>query len=237
MAALRDQLHAGIEHLRHNQYAQAASSLEAFLKQTEPNSKPYLQAQMHLVQAYQGNGQPERASSLCRLLTTSKNPQVREWAQQGVKTLSKSRLASIAVSSDSTQAVVPPVPENVPAQATPKVTDSLGTQSTEAVLKSKKRLIALCLERGQSKRAIALCLTLATSDNPQVQQWAKQMIRELSAPPLALPPASSPNLLPHGQQDQSPQASQQDGYSTDYLKGTAMEKIVSKIMKKDTVIL
>lgn len=82
MAALPEQLRLGIDALKQGQYPQAVQAFEAFLQQAEPGSKPYLQAQMHLVEAYQGNGQSQQAADLCRTLTASENPQVQQWARQ-----------------------------------------------------------------------------------------------------------------------------------------------------------
>ncbi|MGB7416241.1 MAG: zinc metalloprotease HtpX, partial [Thermosynechococcaceae cyanobacterium] len=87
MAAFPDKLRLGMDALKQGQYPQAVQTLEAFLQETDPGSKPYLQAQMHLVEAYQGNGQNDRARALCQALATSDNPQVQQWAQQVMQEL------------------------------------------------------------------------------------------------------------------------------------------------------
>ncbi|PZD73894.1 hypothetical protein C1752_01786 [Acaryochloris thomasi RCC1774] len=234
MTALRDQLRVGIAILSNGQYSQAVSSLEDILKQARPASHPYLQAQMHLVQAYQGNGQSTRAYSLCCILATSQNSQVREWAQRTIKALSPNRSTSTAIlcSADRT-------PQSIPPQPKAKSLQSLRLQGTRAFLLSKKRLLEIYLKQGQRERAISLCLTLATSNSSNVQLWAQQAIKKLSQP--VLPKSFSPNSTSKrtDKQQQIPlePCGKPNRYSKNYLEGTAMEKVVSQITRKDTVIL
>jgi HEAT repeat protein len=258
MTALRDQLHVSIEILKQGQYSRAVLSLEAFIQQAKPDSKPYLQAQMHLVQAYQGNGQYARASSLCRILATSQNLRVQRWAQQTIEALLQDHSTPVTLTSaaripapknvpsikpkgcglkESAAAGIP-APQNISPQRQPKSLHSLKLQGTQAFLQTKRRLLDVYLENGQSDRAISLCLTLATSNNPNVQQWAQRAIKKLSSPP-ALPPApASASSLSH-LQTPSPvdSCAQPNRYFANYLEGTAMEKVVSQIRRKDTVIL
>jgi hypothetical protein len=87
MAAFPEKLRLGMDALKQGRFAQAVQTLECCLQETDPGTKPYLQAQMHLVEAYQGNGQNEQAIALCQSLTTSDNPQVQQWAQQALREL------------------------------------------------------------------------------------------------------------------------------------------------------
>ena len=237
MTALRDQLHIGIATLNRGEYSHAVSSLEAFLKQVEPESKPYLQAQMHLVQAYQGNGQRTRACSLCCILATSHHSLVREWAQQTMKALVQENLIPPA-SLESTDGR--PTAKTLPSQSQPQSLNSLSLQGTKAFLQRKKQLLESYLGKGQSDRAMSLCLTLAANNNPHVQRWAQRIIRKLSQP--ALPPAT-PASVSVLSQPLKPQPSSSDEcakpnrYFANYLEGTAMEKVVSQISRKNTVIL
>jgi hypothetical protein len=257
MTALQDQLHVGIKILKQGQYSRAVLSLEAFIQQTKPDSKPYLQAQMHLVQAYQGNGQRARASSLCRILATSQNLRVRRWAQQTTEVLcsTPATLTSTAHIS-APQNISPskpkgckleefavariPAPRNIQPQRQPKSLHALKLQGTQAFLQTKKRLLEIYLGNGQSDRAISLCLTLATSNNPNVQQWAQRAIKKLSPSALPVLPsvaASVSSLLYHQPSSPVDPCAKPNSYFANYLEGTAMEKVVSQIRRKDTVIL
>lgn len=234
MTALRDQLRSGIATLSKGQYSQAVSSLEDVLKQAKPASKPYLQAQMHLVQAYQGNGQSARACALCCLLATSQNSQVREWAQQTIRALSSSR-SKTTVARDAAAPVA--APQAPPAQPKSKSLQSLRSQGAKAFLLSKKRLLEKYLKQGQRERAISLCLTLATSNNPNVQRWAQQAINKLSQPARPAIAASPAPQTSNPQQSPPDPCRQPQRSSKNYLEGTAMEKVVAHITRKNTVIL
>ncbi|MEO0376661.1 MAG: hypothetical protein AAF329_18980 [Cyanobacteria bacterium P01_A01_bin.17] len=236
MTALRDQLRVVIATLSNGQYSQAVSSLEGILKQAKPASHPYLQAQMHLVQAYQGNGQSTRAYSLCYVLATSHNSQVREWAQRTIKALSPNRSTSAATLGSAAHITAH---QSMPPQPKAKSLQSLRLQGTRAFLLSKKRLLGVYLKQGQRERAISLCLTLATSNNSNVQRWAQQAIRKLSQPVLSERsfPDSTSKWTDKQQQISLEPCGKPSRYSKNYLEGTAMEKVVSQITRKDTVIL
>lgn len=237
MTALRDQLHVGIATLNQGEYSRAVSLLETFLKQAKPASKPYQQAQMHLVQAYQGNGQNARAYSLCCILATSHHSQVREWAQHTMKALAQEGL-SLSASPESTDCL--PAVKKLPSQTKPQRLNDLSLQGTKAFLQRKKHLLESYLGKGQGDRAMSLCLTLAASNNPNVKRWAQQIYRKLSQP--ALPPVKSASvsaLSPalNSQPSPSDECAQPNRYFANYLEGTAMEKVVSQISRKDTVII
>ncbi len=208
MAPLPEKLRLGIQTLKQGQYSQAIHFFEAFLQETKPGGKPYLQAQMHLVEAYQGNGQDKLALSLCSLLATSDSPQVQKWAQQVIKELSPvkveqqaavqsaSMAEEIAVSSVQSETPSSPTPATQPDDA-PSIPS--GQEDPDvAFLQAKTQLLEKLLKRGQRDRAISLCLTMATSNNPKVKKWAQQVFRELSAAnssPVNLPSVRKPKAI------------------------------------------
>ena len=74
-------LEIGLNALRQGQNQEAISILEAFCQCQPDDPRDYLQAQMHLVAAYQNVGQLEQAIALCQQLITADNAQVQIWAQ------------------------------------------------------------------------------------------------------------------------------------------------------------
>jgi len=78
-------LEAGLAALKQGDYQAAIDHLETYTRvgaiRESPLPKPQLwRAQMGLVAAYQGNGNLEKAASLCQTLTQSENEKVRAWA-------------------------------------------------------------------------------------------------------------------------------------------------------------
>jgi tetratricopeptide (TPR) repeat protein len=71
----------GLAALRQGQHQEAIAILEAFCQGQPNDSRAYLQAQMHLVEAHQNAGQMEQAIALCEQLIASENAQVQIWAQ------------------------------------------------------------------------------------------------------------------------------------------------------------
>ena len=89
MPAQSDPMKSGLQALEQGRYSEAIASLEMFCQVCpNPNSKPYMQAQMGLAKAYHSHGNPQKALALMRKLATSKEPQVQRWAQQALQTLS-----------------------------------------------------------------------------------------------------------------------------------------------------
>ena len=64
-------LEIGLNTLRRGQPQEAISILEAFCQCQPDDSRDYLQAQMHLVEAYRNVGRLEQAIALCQQLTHS----------------------------------------------------------------------------------------------------------------------------------------------------------------------
>lgn len=74
-------LEIGLNALRREQPQEAISILEAFCQCQPDDPRDYLQAQMHLVEAYRNVGQSAQAIALCQQLITAENAQVQIWAQ------------------------------------------------------------------------------------------------------------------------------------------------------------
>jgi tetratricopeptide (TPR) repeat protein len=74
-------LEIGLNALRQGQHQEAISILEAFCQCQPDDPRDHLQAQMHLVAAYQNVGQLKQAIDLCQRLIAADNAQVQIWAQ------------------------------------------------------------------------------------------------------------------------------------------------------------
>jgi tetratricopeptide (TPR) repeat protein len=75
-------LQNGQKALKMGRFEAAIEQLEMLCHGVESTHKDFAQAQMSLVKAYNGGGQPDRAISLCRHLTTSQKEYVQIWATQ-----------------------------------------------------------------------------------------------------------------------------------------------------------
>lgn len=75
-------LQAGQKALKMGKFEEAIDQLESLCRGVESTHKDFAQAQMSLVKAYNGGGQPDRAIALCRHLTTSQKEYVQIWATQ-----------------------------------------------------------------------------------------------------------------------------------------------------------
>lgn len=74
--------------LKQARYPDAIASLEQFCQTTtQRQSKPFLQAQMWLIQAYHKDHKDLHAIALCEQLIKSDVPQVRQWATQALNKL------------------------------------------------------------------------------------------------------------------------------------------------------
>lgn len=82
---------SGLEALQQGRYAEAVDLLEMFCQLSKVNQE-YWEAQKSLVQAYQGNGQHQKAIALCQKLQASKNPEVQAWARQTLSSLAPNAL-------------------------------------------------------------------------------------------------------------------------------------------------
>jgi hypothetical protein len=78
---------AGLEACHQGRDPEAIEIFQSFCKQAEPGSREFLQAQMHLVKAYQRLEQTTEAIALCEELTICANAQVQIWAHQTLKEL------------------------------------------------------------------------------------------------------------------------------------------------------
>jgi len=82
-------LQAGLEALKQGNTRQGVQILKEFCQYyADPGSKQYLQAQVGLVKGYHRLGETQQAYALCQELATSKNSQIRCWAEQVLVTLS-----------------------------------------------------------------------------------------------------------------------------------------------------
>lgn len=79
--------------LKGKQYPDAIAALETYCSSRSPSALNRVQAQMWLVKAYQDNGQPKEAATLCQQLADSPNSQAQAWARQILPNL----LAAVAV--------------------------------------------------------------------------------------------------------------------------------------------
>lgn len=82
---------SGLEALQQGRYAEAVDLLEMFCQLSKVNQE-YWEAQKSLVQAYQGNGQHQKAIALCQKLLACKNPEVQAWARQTLPNLAPNAL-------------------------------------------------------------------------------------------------------------------------------------------------
>jgi len=93
----RELFQAGHQAAQEKRYPEAIQALEAFCRScTDFSSPDYFQAQMWLVKAYQGNGQLQDAIALCQQLTRSVNPQIQEWANLALPSLTKAQAKQTA---------------------------------------------------------------------------------------------------------------------------------------------
>lgn len=119
MSSPSENLKAGLEALKQGRYQDAIQQFEICCRGFVPDSNEYLQAQMHLVQAYQKSGQVDRAIALCRHLTHSQNFQTKAWAEQALPSLEAS--VSSASQPSTSQAIPNPAPASEAAEvAMPK---------------------------------------------------------------------------------------------------------------------
>jgi len=120
--ARSDTLKFGLQALEQGRYSEAVTALENYCERAETNTQAHLQAQMWLVKAYQGNGQPGKATHLCRQLANSPHQQVQAWARQTLSLLCRSPASNDEVFSST---------GGSPAQQPPSsTTESPGTEST-----------------------------------------------------------------------------------------------------------
>ncbi len=71
---------SGLEAVQQGRNAEAIDLLEMFCQLSKVN-REYWQAQIGLVQAYQGDEQTEKAIALCQKLLVNKNFEVQAWAR------------------------------------------------------------------------------------------------------------------------------------------------------------
>lgn len=110
-------LKVGADAMREARYADAILALETFCKGAiDRRSKPFFQAQMALVQAYQHTGQELHAIALCDQLIKSNVPQVQQWARaarsQLVENPNPTAASANATSEPAPELVSEPAPES-----------------------------------------------------------------------------------------------------------------------------
>jgi len=219
MTAPSDLLQAGVEALKQQRFPEAIQSLETFCdSQPSAHTKDYLQAQMWLVKAYQGNGQLPEAIALCQQMLTSDHPKVQAWVQRVLPTLEASQ--ATATANPAATVAQPTAPQ---ALLSPEQAAAL-YKAGGAALKLKQFdkaiaaledycqgadptmgdyaqaqmwLVKAYQSNDQQEAAIALCEKLLNHERDYVKAWAQQMHVRL-APPAPqpetstdLPPASS----------------------------------------------
>ena len=84
-------LEVGLAALKRGDYPEAIAHLEAVC-QTQINQPARIRAQMGLVVAYRRSGELNRAIALCQVLSSSTNPEVREWATRNRAELTRSQI-------------------------------------------------------------------------------------------------------------------------------------------------
>ncbi len=253
MPVVLEKFHCGIDTLRQGQYAEAIQYLEGFLKEGAPGSKPYLMAQMHLVEAYQGNGEGDLAISLCLNLATSDNPKVQQWAQQVIKELSPVRLTSSAPPSTPTPTSAPelasPIDRPASSDGDPAKSETTSTEierdaqtepsqsdtdqlleEVDAALQAEMQLVEAYQAEGKKELAVSVCLTLATSNNPKMQKWAQHKIRDLSVVSSSAVP-SSKSIKPPAASQSAPQVPTSSGSKR--MKGSVLGYLSQFFMNKN----
>ena len=94
-------LQAGNAALRQQKYAQAIEALEKLCQRGGNSlSQEYIQAQMSLVKAYQGNSQFDDAIALCDLLATNPDKTIQIWVQQSLTSLSTAQAKHLEASDE-----------------------------------------------------------------------------------------------------------------------------------------
>jgi Protein of unknown function (DUF3137) len=118
-------------------YEEAIAILTTYCQTAQPGDRQYTQAQMWLLKAYQGNGQPEEAIALCQQLTQSADTSTQLWAQN---------FLAILCPPDPNAPVEAP-PEAIPEEPVPvtpgiqlKTLDQLNQFYTKVLLRDLKKL-------------------------------------------------------------------------------------------------
>ncbi|HEY9617591.1 MAG TPA: zinc metalloprotease HtpX, partial [Microcoleaceae cyanobacterium] len=193
-----DLLQAGIEAIQQKRFSEAIQRLEAFCRQTDPNSKDYFQAQMWLVRAYQEHGQVSQAIALCHQMMTSAIPQVREWAERILPRLTSTASAA----PPPTELLAEPTYERLSPGASreflqqgnkalkmqrfDEAVSALeaychGTDPSDAdYAQAQMWLVKAYKGNEQKQEAIDLCQQLLNHDKEYVQTWAKQFLQTLA---------------------------------------------------------
>lgn len=220
MSDRSDLLKTGIEALQNQRPEDAVQALEAFCQtQALPHSKPYIQAQMWLVRAYQENGQLKAAIALCQQMSASQTLQVRSWAEGVLPRLQAEDLGS-SQGTGSARAVAPeptPVTPRLSVEAASELlsqgnqalkvrrfaaaVEALATYcqgadpATSDYAQAQMWLVKAYKGNEQLEAAIALCEQLLTHEKEYVRTWATQYYQTL-VPDADLPPEpSSPSSV------------------------------------------
>ena len=93
-------LQAGLDALKAGRHRDAVQTLKEFcLYYSQNGSKEYIQAQMALLKAHHHLGETEKAIAIAKALATHNNPQVSNWANQALHSLTSTQTAQEAASS------------------------------------------------------------------------------------------------------------------------------------------
>ncbi|WP_432808878.1 M48 family metalloprotease [Pantanalinema sp. GBBB05] len=192
-----DLLQAGIEAIQQKHFSDAIQRLEAFCRQTNPNSKDYFQAQMWLVRAYQEHGQAAQAIALCQQMATSSIPQVREWAERILPRLTTpppeappaattDRPSYEPLSAGASREFFQQGNKALKAQRFAEAVAALeaychGTAPGDSdYAQAQMWLVKAYKGNEQTQAAINLCQQLLSHEKEYVQTWAKQYLQTLA---------------------------------------------------------
>jgi tetratricopeptide (TPR) repeat protein len=180
-------LQTGLDALEQHRYADAVHFLEqACQAGTDVDSKDHLRSQISLARAYQRNGQIEQATALCQKLANHANPQVKTWAEQALRSLSKptgqaspsqQQLDEWCKSGRDALKQKHYAEAIQPLEAYCSKADPAGQDYTQAQIWLAKAYKG----NQQSEQAIALGQQLLTSNDAMVQTWAQQFVGSLAA--------------------------------------------------------
>lgn len=191
-------LTAGIEAATQKRYSEAIEHLENFCQScADTHSKDYIQAQMWLVKAYQGNKQPEKAMALCQQMATYENPQVKSWVEKIVGVLSATMKSPTPAKKEPVelfQAGNMAIKQRCYVEAIPLLEEYLEVSpdnNSQDYSQVQMWLVKAYQRTGNLEKAQALCEQLQQNENPLVQSWVQQILPSLNKPKTGLPAENS----------------------------------------------
>ena len=186
----------GVKALKHGQYEEGISALEEFCLSANPRSKNYIQARMWLVKAYNDTGQGDRAFSLCQEMTESEFPQVRDWANKILPTLSAAEnKPETSADTDDSKNQAPTLTELhqngskaikercyeeaiAPLEAFISACEDTDSKEYRQV---QMWLVKAYRRTDQLEKAIAICEQLSGHSDPLITSWLDQTLPSLKA--------------------------------------------------------